>query len=45
MAGSQYKAFQPKLPGKLNGKNAQIECELIWAFFLHVDEMLAAAIA
>jgi hypothetical protein len=32
-------------PDKLNGKNAQIECELIWAFFLHVDGMPAAAIA
>ena len=45
MAGSQYKAYQPKLPERLIGKTAQIECELVWAFFLHVDEVPAAAIA
>jgi len=33
------------MPERLTGKNAQIECELVWAFFLHVDEMPAAAIA
>ena len=45
MAGSQYKAYQPKLPERLIGKTAQIECQLVWAFFLHVDEVPAAAIA
>jgi hypothetical protein len=45
MAGSQYEAYQPKLPEKLIGKNARIECELVWAFFLHVDGVPAAAIA
>ena len=33
------------MPERLTGKNAQIECELVWAFFLHVDEVPAAAIA
>jgi hypothetical protein len=33
------------MPERLTGKNAQIECEPVWAFFLHVDEVPAAAIA
>lgn len=33
------------MPERLTGKNALIECELVWAFFLHVDEVPAAAIA
>jgi hypothetical protein len=34
MAGSQHKAFQPKSPERLRGENAEIECELVLAFFL-----------
>jgi hypothetical protein len=33
------------MPERLTGKNAQIECGLVWAFFLHVDGVPMAAIA
>jgi hypothetical protein len=33
------------MPERLTGKNARIEYELVWAFFLHVDEVPAAAMA
>ena len=45
MAGSQHEASQPKLPERLTGKNAQIECKLVLAFFLHVDGGPATASA
>jgi hypothetical protein len=33
------------LPERLTGKNAQIECKLVLAFFLHVDGGPATASA
>jgi hypothetical protein len=45
MAGPQHDASQPKLPERLTGKNAQIECKLVLAFFLHVDGGPATASA
>ena len=43
MAGPQHEASQPKLPERLTGKNAQIECKLVLAFFLHADGGPASA--
>ena len=33
------------MPERLTGEKAPTECELVWAFFLHVEELPAAAIA